>query len=62
MTREFFPRDDHPDDEDDLAGLPDPQKLRSEVATAPGPDLTPSHTKDVDAPPGTEDAADPADG
>ncbi|MEV0067605.1 hypothetical protein [Amycolatopsis sp. NPDC050768] len=57
MTRELFPRDRSEDDEDDLT-LPDPSRVRSEVPTAPGPDLTPSHTEEVEPPPGTEDAED----
>jgi hypothetical protein len=57
MTRELFPRDRSEDDEDELP-LPDPNRVRSEVPTAPGPDLTPSHTKEVEPPPGTEDPAD----
>ncbi|WIX74967.1 hypothetical protein QRX50_25745 [Amycolatopsis carbonis] len=52
MTRELFPRDRSEDDEDELA-LPDPSRVRSEVPTVPGPDLTPGETKEVEAPPGT---------
>ncbi|WP_326837150.1 hypothetical protein VSH64_19975 [Amycolatopsis rhabdoformis] len=60
MTRELFPRDHAEDDEDDLT-LPDPSRVRSEVPAAPGPDLTPSLTEEVEPPPGTEDD-DPAAG
>lgn len=57
MTRALFPHDDHADepDEDDRSALPDPNRLRSDIATAPGPDLTPSHTPEIDAPPGTDE-------
>ncbi|MEU4671898.1 hypothetical protein AB0F91_28975 [Amycolatopsis sp. NPDC023774] len=58
MTRELFPRDRSEADEDDLK-LPDPSRVHSEVPTAPGPDLTPGETKDVESPPGTEDAPPP---
>ncbi|MFD9892382.1 hypothetical protein ACFWY9_23825 [Amycolatopsis sp. NPDC059027] len=34
--------------------LPDPQ-LPGDVPAAPGPDLTPGRTRDVDPPPGTDE-------
>ncbi|MGW4485624.1 hypothetical protein ACWEOE_17510 [Amycolatopsis sp. NPDC004368] len=60
MTRELFPRDhrDHAEDDEDDLTLPDPGHVRSEVPSAPNPDLTPSHTKDVEPPPGTDEPAD----
>jgi hypothetical protein len=52
---ELFPRDHRDDEEDDLGALPDPTRLRGDVPSVPGPDLTPASTKDVDSPPGTEE-------
>ncbi|MFF0144787.1 hypothetical protein ATK36_5817 [Amycolatopsis sulphurea] len=34
-------------------GLPEADDLTGEVATVPGPDLTPSRTEEVEPPPGT---------
>ncbi|MFE0024901.1 hypothetical protein [Amycolatopsis sp. NPDC059021] len=34
--------------------LPDPQ-LPGDVPSVPSPDLTPSHTRDIDEPPGTDE-------
>ncbi|WP_033294638.1 hypothetical protein [Amycolatopsis jejuensis] len=65
MTQSLFPG--RSDDSDDDSGdedtpfprrkkdpLPEPDELTGEVATVPGPDLSPAHTEDVDPPPGTD--------
>ncbi|MBB4682828.1 hypothetical protein [Amycolatopsis jiangsuensis] len=62
---DLFPRDPHDEDEDRLdpltrprrrpetPGLPATDDLTGEVPTAPGPDLTPARTEEVEPPPGT---------
>ncbi|MFD2465805.1 hypothetical protein [Amycolatopsis silviterrae] len=59
---EFLPRDRSEDDDEESPfparrkrELPEPDELPGEVATAPGPDLSPSRTDEVPRVPGTEE-------
>ncbi|SFO92568.1 hypothetical protein [Amycolatopsis rubida] len=60
---EFRPRDRSEDDDEETPfparrkkpELPEPDELPGEVATAPGPDLSPSRTDEVPRVPGTDE-------